>query len=538
MLAAAAGRPGRGRGPRGGLRQPPAADLDAAPAAWRASRSRTIPTPPAVRAGLADQLTFDGDEVLRVTYTEPAGPEPPAPPRVRESRLGGDTRRVRRYPPARAAAGRAARALVGARRRRRGRPGRRRGVPVRQRRRRPARSSRSPTASRRPGRPATPLDGGAWDLAGPARQGRRAELLGSVVRAVPGRGAGLRARPTGPPRRRASSSSASPSATSETTAARLPRRTDDRLPEPLRPAGKTVLRFRDLRRRRLPFTIVIDKQGRVAAVYPSALLREDIEPVVTRLAAEYGEPRRAGEQLRRRSSPTARSWSRRWSPRSPGWSASCRRACCRWCPATCHTSAGLSGADAAAATADDGGGVATGRGRSRTVPARCCSCSASPRCSSRTGCCSAGSAALLIEHQRAARAHPRRRRDPARAGVPGLAARCLARAADPPAARRRAGRRAAARGGLRAGLDAVHRPDSRRGPVARRCPRRAPAAVRRCRRVLPGPRACRSSLVALGARWLVGALGVVRRHAAVVTYVGGGLLVVLGLLLVTGSGAR
>ena len=41
-------------------------------------------------------------------------------------------------------------------------------------------------------------------------------------------------------------------------------------------------------------------------------------------------------------------------------------------------------------------------------------------------------------------------------------------------------------------------------------------------------------LVALGARWLVGALGVVRRHANVVTYVGGALLVVLGLLLVTG----
>ena len=41
-------------------------------------------------------------------------------------------------------------------------------------------------------------------------------------------------------------------------------------------------------------------------------------------------------------------------------------------------------------------------------------------------------------------------------------------------------------------------------------------------------------LVALGARWLVGALGVVRRHAALVTYVGGGLLVLLGVLLLTG----
>ncbi len=41
-------------------------------------------------------------------------------------------------------------------------------------------------------------------------------------------------------------------------------------------------------------------------------------------------------------------------------------------------------------------------------------------------------------------------------------------------------------------------------------------------------------LVALGTRWVVGALGVVRRHAAAVTYLGGALLVVLGLLLLTG----
>jgi cytochrome c-type biogenesis protein len=41
-------------------------------------------------------------------------------------------------------------------------------------------------------------------------------------------------------------------------------------------------------------------------------------------------------------------------------------------------------------------------------------------------------------------------------------------------------------------------------------------------------------LVALGARWLVSALSVVRRHANLVTYIGGGLLVVLGVLLVTG----
>jgi peroxiredoxin len=52
------------------------------------------------------------------------------------------------------------------------------------------------------------------------------------------------------------------------------------------PTGKVTLRFRDLRVNAFPYTLVIDKQGRVAAVYPRPLLREDIEPVATRLAAE------------------------------------------------------------------------------------------------------------------------------------------------------------------------------------------------------------------------------------------------------------
>lgn len=50
-------------------------------------------------------------------------------------------------------------------------------------------------------------------------------------------------------------------------------------------AGKTVLRFRDLRVNAFPFTIVIDKDFRVAAVYPRPLTDTDIEPVVKRLAA-------------------------------------------------------------------------------------------------------------------------------------------------------------------------------------------------------------------------------------------------------------
>lgn len=52
------------------------------------------------------------------------------------------------------------------------------------------------------------------------------------------------------------------------------------------PVGRITLRFRDFPANGYPYTIVVDRQGRVAAVYPTPLLREDIEPVVTRLAAE------------------------------------------------------------------------------------------------------------------------------------------------------------------------------------------------------------------------------------------------------------
>jgi thiol-disulfide isomerase/thioredoxin len=53
------------------------------------------------------------------------------------------------------------------------------------------------------------------------------------------------------------------------------------------PNGRITVRFRDFPPRGLPYTIMLDKQGRVAAVYLTPLLRrDDIEPVVLRLAAE------------------------------------------------------------------------------------------------------------------------------------------------------------------------------------------------------------------------------------------------------------
>jgi thiol-disulfide isomerase/thioredoxin len=51
------------------------------------------------------------------------------------------------------------------------------------------------------------------------------------------------------------------------------------------PAGKLALRFA-VPPTSIPSTIVIDRQGRIAAMIRGAVLREDLEPVVTRIAAE------------------------------------------------------------------------------------------------------------------------------------------------------------------------------------------------------------------------------------------------------------
>ncbi|HEY9390952.1 MAG TPA: TlpA disulfide reductase family protein [Mycobacteriales bacterium] len=52
------------------------------------------------------------------------------------------------------------------------------------------------------------------------------------------------------------------------------------------PDGRVALRFRDFPPNAIPSTIVLDRQSRVAAVFLKPLLTEDIQPLVTRLAAE------------------------------------------------------------------------------------------------------------------------------------------------------------------------------------------------------------------------------------------------------------
>ncbi len=41
----------------------------------------------------------------------------------------------------------------------------------------------------------------------------------------------------------------------------------------------------------IPSTLVLDRQHRVAAVFLRALLTEDLQPVIERVAAEPGDPR-------------------------------------------------------------------------------------------------------------------------------------------------------------------------------------------------------------------------------------------------------
>jgi len=49
---------------------------------------------------------------------------------------------------------------------------------------------------------------------------------------------------------------------------------------------RVALKFRDTPPNAIPATIVLDRQGRVAVVFRKPLLREDLKPVVERIAAE------------------------------------------------------------------------------------------------------------------------------------------------------------------------------------------------------------------------------------------------------------
>lgn len=52
------------------------------------------------------------------------------------------------------------------------------------------------------------------------------------------------------------------------------------------PSGRVAVRFRDYPPNAIPSTIVLDRQGRIAAIFLRPLLREDLLPVVQQVARE------------------------------------------------------------------------------------------------------------------------------------------------------------------------------------------------------------------------------------------------------------
>jgi peroxiredoxin len=54
------------------------------------------------------------------------------------------------------------------------------------------------------------------------------------------------------------------------------------------PSGRVALGFKDVPPNTTPATVVVDRQGRIAAVFRKALLREELAPVVQKVAAERG----------------------------------------------------------------------------------------------------------------------------------------------------------------------------------------------------------------------------------------------------------
>ena len=254
---------GRRRRPRGDLRLAPASYLDTAAAPW--SGRRLWHDPRGRQCGLASLTSFHfEDEMLtKITYSEPAAHLGPG--------IGAGHDGAHEAPPQLLSAARAVELLTGCHRRWSQREA---GQVVKYE---PAdRVGRA----RGQGRAA---HGRRYDLAGQQGQGRRHQLLGQLVRAVPGRGRRPGGRPPGPVRRRVRRH-------------QHPRRagqgrwrsTSDRATYPsiFDPAGRIALEFTEVPPNTIPATLIIDAQGRIAVVIRKAIHRDELKPLVSEVAAE------------------------------------------------------------------------------------------------------------------------------------------------------------------------------------------------------------------------------------------------------------
>ncbi len=181
------------------------------------------------------------------------------------------------------------------------------------------------------------LDGVGRTTSADMRRRGGGQLLGQLVRPVRGRGRTTSRRPTRPPKANGVAF-LGVNVRDETDAAAAVRRTAQAPTRPLRPVSRLALGFA-VPPTAIPATLILDRQGRHRR-------RGTARPVVQRASLEPGGDAELAARERRdprwvRPSPASPAagrccWPSAW-PRSPGWSASCRRACCRWCPATCPT---------------------------------------------------------------------------------------------------------------------------------------------------------------------------------------------------------
>jgi thiol-disulfide isomerase/thioredoxin len=61
---------------------------------------------------------------------------------------------------------------------------------------------------------------------------------------------------------------------------------DNGYPSLFDPAGRLVLGFTDVPPNTTPATLIVDRRGRIAAVFRKSIVREELEPVVRAIAAE------------------------------------------------------------------------------------------------------------------------------------------------------------------------------------------------------------------------------------------------------------
>ena len=305
------------------------------------------------------------------------------------------------------------------------------------------------------------------------------------------------------------------------------------------PRGEVALAFRDYPANAIPSTIVLDRESRVAAVYTGEVAQEDLRRVIDRVLGgglTWGRPSPA-------SSPTARC---SWPPAVAalvGLISFASPCVLPLVPGYLSYVTGLVGTgDAAPADA----APAPGGRRPRCAPtsprgrawcsARCCSCSASPLVFVAFGAAFGGLGRLMLQHADVLNRvfgvdHDRS------SGLGFLGWLPLLQRTKRISARPAAGLAGAPLLGIVFGLGWTPclGPDAVGGLLAGLL-RGDGRARARC----SGVAYCLGLgvpfvLVALGARWAMGATSFLRRHARTVTRVGGAVLVLVGLLLLTGA---